>query len=88
MEVVWSLHSRKRFFERALLYGLNEGEVEAHIIKQEVKQKQENGAIKTIFSVMNQRFTVIKEETKEWICVISIWESNDKEIELWLRKKK
>ena len=87
MEVVWSRHSRKRFFERVLLYGLNEGEVEACIIKQEVKQKQENGTIKTIFQVMNQCFTVIKEETKEWICIISIWESNDREIELWLKKK-
>ncbi len=86
MEVVWSRHARKRFFERALLHGLNEGEVEICIKKQEFKKKQQDGTVKTVFKILNQFFTVIKEETKEWICVVSIWESNDKEVELWNKK--
>jgi hypothetical protein len=87
MDVVWSRHAKKRFFERALIYGLNEGEVENYILKQEIKIKQKNGTIKTIFCITNQCFTVIKEETDKWICVVSIWESNDKEVELWQKRK-
>jgi len=87
MEVFWSVHSKERFFERALLYGLNEEEVENCIKKQEVKLVQENGKIKTIFSVIGKYFTVIKVENKKKLCVVSIWESNNKEIEVWKNQK-
>ncbi|MFH1239922.1 MAG: hypothetical protein V1672_01790 [Candidatus Diapherotrites archaeon] len=87
MDVVWTRHARERFFERSLKYGITHSEVEQEIVKQKVKQKQKEGTIKTIFKIMDYYFTVIKEETKKIINVVSIWESNVNEVELWKKKK-
>lgn len=87
MEVIWTRHSRQRFFERSLKYGINYGEVEHNIITQKVKERQKDGTIKTILKLLDCYFTVIKEETKRYIKVVSIWESDEKEAELWKRKK-
>ena len=87
MKIVWSRHARERFFERSLIYGINLGEADQNILEQKVKEKQKDGAIKTIFKVLDCFFTVIKEETKKQINVISIWESNEKEAGLWKKKK-
>jgi hypothetical protein len=87
MELVWTRHARERFFERALLYGITVGEAEQNILKQQVKEKQKDRTIKTVFRVMDYYFTVIKEETKKYINVVSIWEANEKEVLLWKMKK-
>ncbi|MFH1752252.1 MAG: hypothetical protein ABH821_04925 [archaeon] len=86
MQIYWKRHARQRFFERSLIYGVHYGEIELNIIKQKVKIKQPFGTVKTIFELMNYFFTVIKKEDKKRIKVISIWESNDEEIELWKKK--
>ena len=87
MRIVWSRHARERFFERSLIYGINLGEADQNILEQKVKEKQKDGAIKTIFKVLDCFFTVIKEETKKQINVVSIWESNEREVGLWKKKK-
>jgi len=87
MRIGWSRHARERFFERSLKYGLNYGEVELNIKGQKVKVRQKHGTIKTIFKIVDDFFTVVKEETRKYINVISIWESNEEEVKLWLKKK-
>jgi len=87
MDIIWTRHARERFFERALMYGINVGEAEQNILKQRVKEKQKNNTIKTIFKILDYYFTVIKEETKKYINVVSIWEANEKEVQLWKKKK-
>ncbi len=51
------------------------------------KEKQKEGTVKTVFKVMEYYFTVIKEETKKYINVVSIWESNEEEVILWKKKR-
>ncbi|PIN98504.1 MAG: hypothetical protein COT90_03960 [Candidatus Diapherotrites archaeon CG10_big_fil_rev_8_21_14_0_10_31_34] len=87
MRIVWSRHARERFFERSLIYGIHLGEADQNILKQKVKEKQKDGTIKTIFKALDYFFTVIKEETKKQINVVSIWESNEREVGLWKKKK-
>ncbi|MFH1257218.1 MAG: hypothetical protein V1494_08085 [Candidatus Diapherotrites archaeon] len=86
MIVVWTRHSRERFFERLLIYGINLGEVEQNIIAQKVREKQDDRTVKTVFKVLDYYFTVIKEETKKYANVVSIWEANEKEVDLWRKK--
>ncbi len=43
--------------------------------------------MKTIFAVLGNVFTAINEETKTQISIISIWESNEGEVETWKRKQ-
>lgn len=86
MEIVWTRHARERFFERSLKYGILYEEIEHNIKKQKVREVQKEGTIKTIFKLIDYYFTVIKEETKKYINIISIWESNEKEVGLWKRK--
>lgn len=86
MIIVWTRHSRERFFERLLIYGINLGEVEQNVLKQKVKQKQKEGTIKTVFKVLDCYFTVIKEETRKYINIVSIWEANQEEVALWKKK--
>ena len=87
MDVVWKRHSRERFFERLLIYGINYGEVEYNIINQKVREEQKDGTIKAIFKVLDYYFTVIKKETEKYIDVITMWEANQNEVELWHKKK-
>ncbi len=86
MEIVWTRHARERFFERSLKHGTTTAEVEQNVKAQKVKEKQKDGKIKTIFKILGQHFTIIKEETKKYINIISMWEANEKEAELWKRK--
>ncbi|PIU21014.1 MAG: hypothetical protein COT15_04570 [Candidatus Diapherotrites archaeon CG08_land_8_20_14_0_20_34_12] len=86
MDVVWTRHAREKFLERSLKYDINYAEVDMHIKAQKVKQKQLHGTIKTIFGLKDNIFTVIKEETKKLINVVSIWESDESEVELWMKK--
>ncbi len=71
------MHAKERFFERTLKYNINYEEIEKKIRKQELRERQKNGTIKTIFQINQKIFIVIKEETKKWIKVISIWEANE-----------
>lgn len=87
MDVVWTRHSRQRFFERSLKYGITADEAEQGIKAQKVIERQKDGTIKTIFMIAGNFFTVVKEETKKLITIISIWESNEMEVNLWKRKK-
>ena len=79
--------------ERALLYGLERIEIEEIIKKQLVRirkgfdKKYKKDCFETIGVVANKFFTIQKAEDKKSIIVITLWESNRKEVELWLSKK-
>ncbi len=85
--VEWSIHAKQRFFERSLMHGINYGDVEKNVLEQKVKQMQKEGKIKTIFCIEDKFFTVIKAENRNSLGVISIWESNEEEVNLWKKKK-
>ena len=51
MIVKWKQHAKEKFLERALQLGINYGDVEFEIKKQEVKLPQEGNKIKTIFKI-------------------------------------
>jgi hypothetical protein len=87
MLIQWKIHARDKFLERVLQLGLNYGDVEHEIKKQRIKLLQEDGKIKTIFKIDEIILTVIKVETKNKINVITIWDSNKKEVNLWKKKQ-
>jgi hypothetical protein len=87
MIIQWKIHARDKFLERVLQLGLNYGDVEHEIKKQRIKLLQEDGKIKTIFKASEIILTVIKIETKNKINVITIWDSNEKEVDLWKKKQ-
>lgn len=86
MLVRWSRHSKQRFAERAAKDGINYGEIELEIKKQSVKIKEEENKIKTIFKIGKNFLTAIKIETKDFIHVLTLWESSEKEVNLWNKK--
>lgn len=86
MDVVWTRHARERFFERSLKYGISYDDVEYNVKEQKVRKVQSEGTIKTIFKILEYYFTVIKEETKKYINIVSIWESNQEEVMIWEKK--
>ncbi len=86
MFVSWSRHAKLRFAERALMYGINYGDIELEIKRQEVKIKEASSKFKTIFKVQNVLLTAMKVETNEYIHVLTLWESNEKEAELWRKR--
>ena len=88
MLVRWSLHAKHRFAERAIKLGINYGDIEFEIKKQEVKIKEELNKFKTIFKTGNSILTAVKIETKEYIHVLTLWEANEREAEIWKKKKK
>ncbi|MDD5163466.1 MAG: hypothetical protein PHD95_04630 [Candidatus ainarchaeum sp.] len=94
MGIVWTQHAMERFLERALLYGFSRAEIEEIIRKQQVRidcgfdEKYKTKKFETIGIVMNKFFTIEKAEDKKKIIVITLWESDKKEAELWLAKQK
>ncbi|MEI7960824.1 MAG: hypothetical protein WCI04_00660 [archaeon] len=86
MLVSWSRHSKERFAERAAKNGLNYGDVEFEIKKQSVKIKQEDDKFKTIFCVGKEFLTAVKAETRDYIHVLTLWESSESEVDLWKKK--
>ena len=86
MLIRWSRHSKQRFAERALKEGINYGEIEFEIKKQSIKIREENNRKKTIFKIGNHFLTAIKIETKEYIHVLTLWESSEKEVSIWNKK--
>jgi hypothetical protein len=85
MVVTWTKHARLRYAERALKYNLTYGDLELELKKQRVKLKQNNN-IKTIFQINNSFFTAIKKETNDYLLVLTVWESNEDEVDLWKKK--
>lgn len=85
MIVSWSLHAQDRFAERILKYNINYGDIEFEVKRQKVKTKDEN-KIKTIFRINPIFITVVKKETKDYICVLTLWESSEEEEKIWKMK--
>jgi len=87
MLVRWSLHAKHRFAERAAKLGINYGNIEFEIKKQKVKFKEpEKNKFKTIFKISENMFTAVKIETKEFIHVLTLWESSEEEVKKWKKK--
>ncbi|MEK6972517.1 MAG: hypothetical protein AABW72_00565 [archaeon] len=86
MDVFWSHHAKQMFAERAARLGINYAEIELEVKKQKIKLKEEMNKIKTIFKVGNSFLTAIKIEKESFIHVLTLWESNEKEAELWKKK--
>ncbi len=85
MIVTWSLHAQDRFIERVAKYNINYGDVEFEVKKQKVKIKEED-KIKIIFKIPPIFLTIIKKETKEYILILTLWESSEEEERLWKTK--
>ncbi|MEK6957847.1 MAG: DUF4258 domain-containing protein [archaeon] len=94
MEVFWTVHAKERFIERSLLHGFSRTELEEIIRKQQVRinkgfdQKYRKRKFETIGTVGKKFFTIQKAEDKKNIIVITLWESKDREVDLWLSKQK
>lgn len=94
MKVFWTQHALERFMERALLHGFTRTEIEQIIKKQEVRipkgedKKFKKEKFETIGIVAQKFFTVQKAEDKKNIIVITLWEANRKEVDLWFSKQK
>ena len=86
MIVNWTRHAKQRYAERAARCGLNYGELEQAIKKQEFRIKELKDKIKTIFKIQNNFMTAVKTESKEQIYVLTLWESNEEEAELWKKR--
>ncbi|MBN2127202.1 MAG: DUF4258 domain-containing protein [Candidatus Diapherotrites archaeon] len=94
MDVIWTQHARERFTERALIHNLSRIELEQIIKKQQVRisygidKKYNKEKFETVGEVNKKFFTVQKAEDSKKIIVITLWESNQKEVNLWLSKQK
>ncbi len=94
MNVFWTRPALERFIERALLYGFTRNEFELVIKKQEVRiekgfdEKFKKEKFETIGVVASKFFTVQKAEAAKNIIVITLWESGQKEVDLWFSKQK
>ncbi|MDP2666818.1 MAG: hypothetical protein Q8P05_04965 [Candidatus Diapherotrites archaeon] len=90
MLVSWSRHAKLRFAERALLYGVNYGDIELEIKRQIVKIAEGKNKFKTIFPVLDGKIllTAAKIETNEYIHILTLWEASEHEVKLWKQKKK
>lgn len=86
MMVSWSRHAKLRFAERALVLGINYGDIEWEIKRQEVKIKEAPNKFKTIFNINQNLLTAVKTETMDYIHVLTLWEANEKEVELWKKR--
>ncbi|MEM0359864.1 MAG: hypothetical protein QXK06_00825 [Candidatus Diapherotrites archaeon] len=86
MIVRWTLHAKHMFAERAAMLGLNYGEIELAIKKQEVKIKEENDKCKTIFGIQNTILTAVKAEKPGLIYVLTLWEASEEEAKKWKQR--
>ncbi|MFH0714718.1 MAG: hypothetical protein V1847_02935 [Candidatus Diapherotrites archaeon] len=86
MLVRWSLHAKHRFAERAAKLGINYGEIEWEVKKQKVRVKEGVDKFKTVFKIQGELLTAVKIETREYIHVLTLWEANEKEVELWKKQ--
>jgi len=83
MFVKWRKHSRERFAQRMAQFGINYGDIEFEIKRQEVKFFLGGKKFKTIFKIGNLFITAIKVESPEMIFVLTLWESSEKEVFEW-----
>jgi hypothetical protein len=90
MLVSWSRHAKLRFAERALMYGINYGDIELEIKRQIVKISEGKNRFKTIFPVLEEKvlLTAAKVETSEYIHVLTLWEASEQEEKIWKQKTK
>ena len=86
MLVRWSLHAKHRFAERAIKLGINYGDIEFEIKKQGFKVKEGKNKFKTVFVIRDVLLTAVKLENRKFIHVLTLWESNEKEVYLWKKK--
>jgi hypothetical protein len=86
MFIIWSKHAKIRFAERAIKDGINYRDIEFEIKRQEVKIKEEKNKFKTIFKIGQNFLTTIKIEKKNFIHVLTLWDSSEKEVEIWNKK--
>ncbi|MCX6802483.1 MAG: hypothetical protein NT067_05240 [Candidatus Diapherotrites archaeon] len=86
MLVRWTLHAKHMFAERAAMLGLNYGEIELAIKKQEVKISEGTGKFKTVFAIRDTILTVVKAEKPEFIYVLTLWEASEEEAEKWKKR--
>lgn len=94
VEIFWTEHAVERFAERALLYGLGRSEIEFLVLKQFVRiergfdEKYRTCKFETIGLAGKEFFTIQKAERKGKIIIITLWNSSQKEVDLWLSKQK
>ena len=94
MKIFWSNHAQERFVERALIYGFTRTEVEYLVSKQLVRidkgfdKKYSTNKFETIGLVGKIYLTIEKAEDSKKIFIITLWESNKKEVDLWFSKQK
>jgi hypothetical protein len=94
VKIFWTSHAQKRFLERALIYGFNRGELDYLVLHQQVRikkgfdKKYKTDKFETIGLVGKIYLTVQKAEDLQKIIVITLWESNKKEVNLWFSKQK
>jgi len=86
MNIFWSHHAKQMFAERAARLGINYAEIELEVKKQKVKLVEGKNKFKTIFRIGNSILTAVKLEQEKFIHVLTLWESNEKEAELWKKK--
>ena len=85
--VNWSRHSKQRFAERAVRYGVNYGDLEMKVVKQEVRVKEPGkDKFKAVFGLGENVFSVVKLDRKKFIHVLTLWEANEEEVRLWKKK--
>jgi hypothetical protein len=87
MQVNWTRHAKWRFAERAAKQGINYGDIEFEIKKQSVKIPIVDNKFRTIFKSGNNLLTAVKVEKNDFIHVLTLWESSEKEAELWKERK-
>jgi len=83
MIVRWSRHSKERYLERELKYGLTYDEMELEIIRQKIRVEIGRKKFKTIFKIGGNFITIVKAENDKKITVLTIWESSVKEAAIW-----
>jgi len=94
VNIIWTRHALERFVERALLYGFSRTEFEVFVKKQEVRiskgfdELYKKEKFETIGLVAKKFFTVHKAEDNKTIIVITLWESNAGDVDLWFLKQK
>ena len=86
MLVRWALHAKYRFAERAARFGINYGEIELAIKKQEIRIKEGRNKIRTIFKIGDTILAAVKIEKPSFVHVLTLWEANESEVERWKRK--
>lgn len=93
MKISWTQHAKERYNERIIIQGISQIEIEQIAKKQEVRilegfdKKYGKEKFKTIGKIAQRLFTIEKAEDKKNIYIITLWEADQKEEEVWNSKK-